>query len=655
MFNSLCASRGWRIIVLALALTLPGLVIAAAKDVPLTSLIPLDSPGMASIDLPWLWKSTAFIRVIPEVRTGINSAEDEVGLSFEKDLLPWAGQVAFAMTDFRDDGPSWAIYLQIRDAGQMIKSAQVEAILQEMLHGDPNLTWLALEYKGVPIRRIEVERGHFPLKVATATLDNWFVIAFGDGVIRKVIDTRQGAAPSLEKHPLFARAMAGLPAGAPGQFCVNGQGILTQIEKLDDDAAREIKKTQLETYFVAGAVTYPGEIRFDTVYCTASPKTQATLKWLRADAGTVTGASLAQLPEDTSIALLVSKPDAWVSAVKQLLLDSAPDDDLRDEIREGFAQLDGLRAVLQRCAGEVGAGLVWRQDKGGGGVIAARTDVADITTAAAAAFRNFLEGQNEMVEMRDDLYTIPSTKSDNKIFPSLACWTARDKWLLGASHPDWLAQPAEKPPLALPESARDANLAVFGDYSFILSWLTAIQGAFAGDDIAAKLKALRAGDEKWVYTIKIDEDGGAIHSRLSGALPIMTASAILYPMIARAREKARTVASMSNLRQLASAATMYAQDHDELWPEMKTAGDMPELLMVDAVILVSPRTNEPYQPNPFIAGKSIGEIDDPISMIIFYENTPAPDGSRCVAYLDGHVGMIPAADWDAAKNRAKMP
>ncbi|HEX2999380.1 MAG TPA: DUF1559 domain-containing protein [Armatimonadota bacterium] len=43
-------------------------------------------------------------------------------------------------------------------------------------------------------------------------------------------------------------------------------------------------------------------------------------------------------------------------------------------------------------------------------------------------------------------------------------------------------------------------------------------------------------------------------------------AAILFPVFARARENARKATCMSNLKQLGTAFTMYAQDYDECWP-----------------------------------------------------------------------------------------
>src|SRR5437763_9221105 len=43
-------------------------------------------------------------------------------------------------------------------------------------------------------------------------------------------------------------------------------------------------------------------------------------------------------------------------------------------------------------------------------------------------------------------------------------------------------------------------------------------------------------------------------------------AAILFPVFAQAREKARTIACASNLKNLGTAVLMYAQDYDERLP-----------------------------------------------------------------------------------------
>jgi prepilin-type N-terminal cleavage/methylation domain-containing protein/prepilin-type processing-associated H-X9-DG protein len=45
-------------------------------------------------------------------------------------------------------------------------------------------------------------------------------------------------------------------------------------------------------------------------------------------------------------------------------------------------------------------------------------------------------------------------------------------------------------------------------------------------------------------------------------------AAILFPVFAQAREKARATTCLSNVRQMGTAAVMYAQDYDEFYPGM---------------------------------------------------------------------------------------
>lgn len=647
--------HSWRIGVLSViiaVLALLGLRGHAAQDTSLYSFVPLDSPVTMSVDVPWVWQSTADLRNKAEMNGAFQAIEQGLGLSFETDVLPWVGQTAITMTDMRPEGPAWALLLQIRDADHMIGSDRLEATLQKILQDKTKITWLAMDYKGVPIRRTEIARGRSVLKVATATLDGWLVIAVGDGVIRKVIDTRKGDTPSLEQHPSFTKAMGGLPAGATGQLCVNGQGVLAQFQQNNAPAAVLLKDSELGKFFLAGAMSDPGGVlQFDTIYCTTSPKTQATLKQLCADAGMVSGASLAQLPAGAFATLLIPNPDKWFGAVEQLVLDSIGDADMRHEIQQGMSSgADGVRAVLKPCTGEFGISGAWREGKGFGVIVTGQTGAADNATKAAAAVSRFLEQvQAPPVENKNSLYTIPVTKSDSKLFPTLLCWTTRKEWLLGASHPDWLAPQADKPALELPDSAKNANLVAFGNFTFLPSLMKSMG---VNDSVLAMLSTFGFG--QWTFAMKIDDDGGAVRSHITGGLPmIATAGAVLFPVFAKAREKARTTASMNNLRQLAITLLIYEQDNGRL-PALKTAADIKKQLQAPDGLLISPRTNQPYEPNPSIAGKASGAFDA-ATMITFYEKTPGSDGTRCAAFLDGHVELIAATEWEAAKRKAKIP
>lgn len=50
-------------------------------------------------------------------------------------------------------------------------------------------------------------------------------------------------------------------------------------------------------------------------------------------------------------------------------------------------------------------------------------------------------------------------------------------------------------------------------------------------------------------------------------------AAILFPVFARAREQARKTACLSNIKQIALASQMYAQDYDEVYPDSRVSSD----------------------------------------------------------------------------------
>ncbi len=53
---------------------------------------------------------------------------------------------------------------------------------------------------------------------------------------------------------------------------------------------------------------------------------------------------------------------------------------------------------------------------------------------------------------------------------------------------------------------------------------------------------------------------------------IVIIAAILFPVFAQAREKARAISCLSNMRQIGTALTMYLQDYDEQYPQEHPSG-----------------------------------------------------------------------------------
>jgi len=89
-------------------------------------------------------------------------------------------------------------------------------------------------------------------------------------------------------------------------------------------------------------------------------------------------------------------------------------------------------------------------------------------------------------------------------------------------------------------------------------------------------------------------------------------AAILFPVFAKAREKARQTSCLSNQRQITTATMIYVQDHQELLP---TADVFWGSLGLDKGVLICPtagkKVTNGYGVNSNIGGLALGEITKP--------------------------------------------
>ena len=152
-------------------------------------------------------------------------------------------------------------------------------------------------------------------------------------------------------------------------------------------------------------------------------------------------------------------------------------------------------------------------------------------------------------------------------------------------------------------------------------------------------------------------------------------AAILFPVFAKAREKARQTSCMNNIRQIMIAVSMYIQDHDErvfpasdlAWATYLKSYNEPTLY--DCPSLTGRGTNAApeYGFNRFLMGMALGDIPDPTGMVTVadiptlkaeqldppycitqFEDEVNVDGrhntAANVACLDGHVEVVPFKD-----------
>jgi hypothetical protein len=115
------------------------------------------------------------------------------------------------------------------------------------------------------------------------------------------------------------------------------------------------------------------------------------------------------------------------------------------------------------------------------------------------------------------------------------------------------------------------------------------------------------------------------------------------------------------LKRLTFLMRMYAEDHDNRLPAVRTSADirrhletyvgghseshpwLPEEEEADrkGPIFVCPVTQRPYQMNPAMSGKEIGwefaKVKRPGTVVLLHDAKPHSAGRWTVGYLDGHV------------------
>ena len=129
--------------------------------------------------------------------------------------------------------------------------------------------------------------------------------------------------------------------------------------------------------------------------------------------------------------------------------------------------------------------------------------------------------------------------------------------------------------------------------------------------------------------------GPGLEPSLGAAAGGAIGAAVLMPALARARQQARHVASMSNMRQLSLALIMYSDDNDGKFPKnFEQLWDYHR----SAQILESPLKPADFDGPSYIYVEGHSrEAKYPHRQIMIYENPEYLRDRVNAAFLDGHV------------------
>lgn len=124
-----------------------------------------------------------------------------------------------------------------------------------------------------------------------------------------------------------------------------------------------------------------------------------------------------------------------------------------------------------------------------------------------------------------------------------------------------------------------------------------------------------------------------------------------------ARLSAQRTSTLSNVKQAALGMLMYCSDYDDVYPWAQSSKSAwsaiyPYVKNKEVFKTLNPNGGE-FRFAANVAGVAATELEAPASVVMIYESMAWPDGSRVVAYCDGHARVVSAEAWREAEKELK--
>lgn len=490
----------------------------------LMALVPASTQFVFTARPDYFWKLTSSIRALPQVQQPLTTLQQKLGITYESDIEPWAGQVAVYGGGFETDHPDGAFLIQIRDADAF---NQFFTKIRPKLEEQSKSAWTSREYDGVTYQVISdaalpksptVKTGAPDGPPVIATLNGWIAVAMGEPAMKKLLDTYTGKATPIQAAPNWTQALSHTPP----------EGVVSGA--MDFGAFMKMAAKQSKAYGAPATPMMPNAdymnfvvsftfndkdnvLRTDMVTSPESERLRTLYKRYAAKLHPVTGASLQKIPDATGIVILTN-PAFLARQEVALLPQAATTAHERNEMARSIKKMQPYLDITDHFTGEAAFAMTFNPDKGFGLAAVAQADQPAAALRAARVLARTLSQSGAPIAKTGTTWSMPSLSVMSPI-PSLPLnptITAQDRWLEISSHPFWIKSAGRTPSLQIPAEAAGSPYVGVGNMKWVPAVLDLVEKSLPSKDDDAKhglavARGLHLENASWTYWGSADPSG----------------------------------------------------------------------------------------------------------------------------------------------------